>query len=277
MIVERPALERRVLAVARRAAAAFRCSLGGCGTGRTSSLLQHRERLGERRCQYLDVAAAATTPERCLRTVLAAVAVQRGRCRAAAPAIAARGLRRADRVLRGRARPTGGPVTFLLDEILDVPHVRELPGLAPRAARAGGAARREPDEPLRARVALHRARASPAARRAGARSRSCTCRRSIRDDARDGAAARRAAARRATTSCRPCTRSPAGAPGTCRRLLDALRGMGRATRSRAGGAAVARWPAHARAAARATSSACIARAATARSRPSSASSPRTNR
>ncbi len=64
MIVERPVLERRVLASLD--AGRIPVVLGGCGSGRTSLLLRLQGLLGEDRSQYLDFAAAATTPERCL-------------------------------------------------------------------------------------------------------------------------------------------------------------------------------------------------------------------
>ena len=68
MIVERPALEQRVLQA--MDAGRIPVLLGGCGTGRTSLLLRLASILGEGRSQYIDFAAAATTPERCLRAVV---------------------------------------------------------------------------------------------------------------------------------------------------------------------------------------------------------------
>ena len=70
MIVQRPTLERRVLGSLD--AGRIPVLLGGCGTGRTSLLLRLEEQIGRSRAQYLDLAAAATTPERCLQTVTAA-------------------------------------------------------------------------------------------------------------------------------------------------------------------------------------------------------------
>ena len=67
MIVERPALEQRVLQALD--AGRIPVLLGGCGTGRTSLLLRLASILGERRSQYIDFATAATTPERCLQAV----------------------------------------------------------------------------------------------------------------------------------------------------------------------------------------------------------------
>ena len=57
---------------ARRLAVAHsRCSLGGCGSGRTTLLQQLRDRLGRTAAQYIDVERTATTPERFLRAVTA--------------------------------------------------------------------------------------------------------------------------------------------------------------------------------------------------------------
>jgi Na+/citrate or Na+/malate symporter len=46
--------------------------LGGCGSGRTSLLLRLESLIGRERAQYLDMAAAATTPERCLAAIRSA-------------------------------------------------------------------------------------------------------------------------------------------------------------------------------------------------------------
>ena len=68
MIVPRPALERRVAASLE--ASRIPVMLGGCGSGRTSLLIRLAETLGSDRCQYVDVSAAATTPEQCLQAVV---------------------------------------------------------------------------------------------------------------------------------------------------------------------------------------------------------------
>jgi hypothetical protein len=127
VILERPALERRVLASL--AESRIPVLLGACGTGRTSLLLR-LARLGAERTQYLDVSAAATTPERCLAAVMAACRFtgQLGRApaacdspRAAFDALLAR--------LDGARTPDDGPVTFLLDDFLDVRTFESFPGL----------------------------------------------------------------------------------------------------------------------------------------------------
>ena len=68
VIVERPALERRVLASLE--AGRIPVVRGNCGSGRTSLLLRLESALGGSNAQYVDLAAAASTPERCLRVVM---------------------------------------------------------------------------------------------------------------------------------------------------------------------------------------------------------------
>jgi len=126
MIAERPALERRVLASLE--AGRIPVLLGGCGIGRTSALLRLVRLAGINRSQYLDMAAAATTPERCLQAVTAVSAFRRPGL-AAAPATARAAfdglLAFFDQAVAG----DGGPVTFLLDEFLDVRTFENFPGL----------------------------------------------------------------------------------------------------------------------------------------------------
>ena len=123
VIVERPALERRVTAVLE--AGRIPVVLGGCGTGRSSLLL----RLAASRAgaQYLDMAAAATTPERCLDAVLA---VSRFATGTAPDGLSARAAFDAllDHVDAARA-PDGGPATFLLDDFIDIRTFESFPGL----------------------------------------------------------------------------------------------------------------------------------------------------
>jgi hypothetical protein len=125
VIVERPALERRV--VASLEAGRIPVLLGGCGTGRTSLLLRLEALLGEDRSQYLDMAAAATTPERCVLAIRAAARLgplppetMPGTTRAAADSL----FDYFDRV-----ETPSGPATFLLDEFLDLRTFENFPGL----------------------------------------------------------------------------------------------------------------------------------------------------
>ena len=104
--------------------------VGGCGSGRTSLLERLRERLGPATV-LVDLERTATTPERCLSSVLGAmrghaVPPTGGEPAPGAPRTAFDGLCR----LFARARgPGGGPVTFLMDEFLEIRTFESFPGL----------------------------------------------------------------------------------------------------------------------------------------------------
>ncbi len=134
MIPERPTLERRVLAAFEGAAdggSRIPVLLGGCGTGRTSALLRLTDLIGHSAAQYIDVERVATTPERFLDAV-----------RAASPfhghhhdeqgdgAVNARAAFDASLAYLDTARaPGNAPVTFLLDEFLELRTFESFPGL----------------------------------------------------------------------------------------------------------------------------------------------------
>ena len=126
MIVERPALERRL--AQSLDAGRIPVVLGACATGRTSLLLRLEAIMGTASAQYLDMAAAATTPERCLAAVLRAT-------RFPVPDVGpdaadARGAFHALLDYMDAARTADGrPVTFLLDEFLDIRTFESFPGL----------------------------------------------------------------------------------------------------------------------------------------------------
>jgi hypothetical protein len=128
MTVARPAFERRVLTALDARPARIPVLVGACGTGRTYLLRRIRERLGESGCQYIDVERSATTPERLLRTVLAASPFS-----AADVGPDARSPREAFEGLvaffQGARSRTGAPVTFLLDEALEFRTFENFPGL----------------------------------------------------------------------------------------------------------------------------------------------------
>lgn len=126
MIVERPALERRVLASLD--AGRIPVVLGACGMGRTSLLLRLEHTIGQDRSQYLDVAAAATTPERCLKAVLTATRVGPPSATEFSAATARAAF---DSLLAffDASRAGSRPMTFLLDEFLDVRTFESFPGL----------------------------------------------------------------------------------------------------------------------------------------------------
>jgi hypothetical protein len=128
MIVDRPGLERRILASLD--AARTPVLLGGCGTGRTSVLLRLARLVGAERSQYLDFAAAATTPERCLAAV--ANVCHFGSRSGTAPEPPASPHEAFDalmNLLDDALAAGGGPVTFLIDEILDIRTFESFPGL----------------------------------------------------------------------------------------------------------------------------------------------------
>ena len=125
MIVERPALERRVLASCQ--AGRIPVLLGGCTSGRTSTLLRLWGLQGHARAQYLDVSAAATTPERGLAAVVAVnpfalpVPIPAPTTRAAFDGIL--------HYLDSARTSDGAPPMFLLDEFLDLRTFESFPGL----------------------------------------------------------------------------------------------------------------------------------------------------
>jgi hypothetical protein len=133
MILERPALERRIAASLE--AGRIPVVLGGCGSGRTSLLLRLAGLLGAERTQYLDLAAVATTPERCLAAIVDATPFR--------ASVGPLHSGRADRAIDSpraafeallslfdeSTTADGRHVTFLLDEILDVRTFESFPGL----------------------------------------------------------------------------------------------------------------------------------------------------
>jgi len=135
MIVERPALEQRVLQALD--AGRIPVLLGGCGTGRTSALLRLSSLIGAGRAVYIDFAAAATTPERCLQSVLAAASTEAATAPGPGPMpgpvpVPPNARLAFDALLTyldTASAPSNGPVTFLFDEILDIRTFESFPGL----------------------------------------------------------------------------------------------------------------------------------------------------
>ena len=128
MIVERPGLERRILSSLE--AGRIPVVLGGCGSGRSSLLLRLAPLLGSQRAQYLDLAAAATTPERCLAAIQVASRVrpagQPNLDRPTSPRAAFDALM----TFFDQSTPlAGAPAVFLLDEALDIRTFENFPGL----------------------------------------------------------------------------------------------------------------------------------------------------
>ena len=125
VIVERPTVERRV--TSSLDAGRIPVVLGGCGSGRTSLLLRLEAALGSARSQYLDMAAAATTPERCHRAIMASTRLEAGG--APAEVVTTRSAFDALMAYFDEARADGVAPTFLLDEFLDVRTFESVPGL----------------------------------------------------------------------------------------------------------------------------------------------------
>src|SRR6187402_764644 len=134
MIPERPTLERRVLAALDGSTGSgprIAVVVGGCGTGRTSLLLRLRDLVGRNAAQYVDIERIATTPERFLKAlqesspfpVQALPAAGNGEHGPRESFITALAF------LSQARGTTGGPVTFLLDEFLELRTFESFPGL----------------------------------------------------------------------------------------------------------------------------------------------------
>jgi hypothetical protein len=128
VIVERPGLERRVLESLD--AGRIPVVLGGCAAGRTSLLLRLQSFFGADRAQYIDFAAAATTPERCLQAVIgSAPASVRATSGTSTPANAKAAFDGLTHYFAAATAESQSPVTFLIDEIQDVRTFESFPGL----------------------------------------------------------------------------------------------------------------------------------------------------
>ncbi len=128
MLTPRATLTRRVAAALDASPSRIPVLLGGCGSGRTTLLLQLRDRIGRSAVQYIDVERTATTPERFLRAIAAGSPFP-GTDASSVPA----GARAAfDATLDGLSQARSGagePVTFLLDEFLELRTFESFPGL----------------------------------------------------------------------------------------------------------------------------------------------------
>ena len=104
--------------------------VAGCGGGRTSLLQRLRERLGPATV-LVDLERVATTPERCLSSVLGALrghAESRGDSEPAPDAPRA-SFDRLCRLFAGAPGADSGSVTFLIDEMLEIRTFESFPGL----------------------------------------------------------------------------------------------------------------------------------------------------
>ena len=126
MLTPRSTFARRVIAALDASPSRIPVLVGGCGSGRTTVLHQLRDRLSRGPLQSIDVERITTTPERFLHAIAADAPLPVGD-------ISPRGARAAfDTTLDffNRARTGGGePVTFLLDEFLELRTFESFPGL----------------------------------------------------------------------------------------------------------------------------------------------------
>lgn len=127
MMAPHVGLERRVLAALEASPPRIPVLIGGCGTGRTTTLHGLVERLGRDDCQYIDVERAASTPERFHHAITAGSPFA-----AARVGDAPRSARQAfDETIAYfvQARAMDRPATFLLDEVLELRTFESFPGL----------------------------------------------------------------------------------------------------------------------------------------------------
>jgi len=125
MLTPRSTLTRRIAAALDATPSRIPVLLGGCGSGRTTLMHQLRERIGRSTSQYLDIEHTATTPERFLKALTAASPFASG-----ADPLGARPAFDAALGFFTKTRAAGNePVTFLLDEFLELRTFESFPGL----------------------------------------------------------------------------------------------------------------------------------------------------
>jgi hypothetical protein len=126
MLTPRTNLTRRVLAALDASPSRIPVLVGGCGSGRTMLLHQVRERLGRTGALYLDVERAATTPERFFKAIVATSPFPVAQ---SAPTSARAAFDVTLDFLSRAKNGSGEPVTFLLDEFLELRTFESFPGL----------------------------------------------------------------------------------------------------------------------------------------------------
>jgi hypothetical protein len=128
MTAPQSGFERRVNAALDAAPSRIPVILSGCGSGRTWLLQRLGQRAGGAACQYVDVERCATTPERFLHSITASSPfVRHGLDRTPASAREAFDLLLS--FFDNARSPAGQPVTFLLDEVLELRTFESFPGL----------------------------------------------------------------------------------------------------------------------------------------------------
>ena len=126
MMTPHAGLERSILSALDASPSRIPVLLGGCGSGRTTTLHALGERLGHGASQYVDVERAASTPERFFTAV-----TNSGPFADDAPARPQSAREAFDQTLAylSRARAVERPATFLFDEILELRTFESFPGL----------------------------------------------------------------------------------------------------------------------------------------------------
>jgi len=127
MTASRPGLERRILAAIDATPSRIPVVLGDFRTGRTQLLYRLRDRLGKSQCQHIDIERSATTPERFL-CAIAGDSPFRLPPRNE-PATAREAFDATLAFLDQARTASGGPSTFLLDEVLELRTFESFPGL----------------------------------------------------------------------------------------------------------------------------------------------------
>ena len=128
MMAPHAGLERRVVAALEATPPRIPVVLGGCGTGRTTTLHALADRLGRDDCQYIDVERAASTPERFAAAVASASPFPVARAAESSPQSPREAF---DHTLAHftSAHASDRPATFLLDEVLELRTFESFPGL----------------------------------------------------------------------------------------------------------------------------------------------------
>ena len=128
MKLERPAIESRLLSSFRSVRSRIPILLGGCGSGRTTLLNRISEKLGDGNSQYIDAERAASTPEGFYAAIMAyspyvPTDVVTDVCTARESFDALLGF------FKKARSQDGGTPAFLIDELLEVKHFENFPGL----------------------------------------------------------------------------------------------------------------------------------------------------
>jgi hypothetical protein len=128
MNAARPILERRIIAAVDATPSRIPVVIGDFRTGRTRLLSRVRERFGHMRCQQIDVERSATTPERFFGAI---VRDSPFRAPSRPEPTTARDAFDATLAFLDHARSGGAnePVTFILDEVLELRTFESFPGL----------------------------------------------------------------------------------------------------------------------------------------------------